>query len=177
MSVPEILKIGSKIERQSLNRIETQIQPPMYSSQDHISFQFDSKGILDKHTTLILPVVADDANQHLPVNTGIFSLIEEAKLSCQGITIATTSNAGHLMAIRELTTSYEVRENKRKCEIGCNNSFQVSTNDLYNTNFNNGQFRLSGTYTPVEDLDIVNCEGIDAPYRITTDKASHHTSQ
>ena len=81
------------------------------------------------------------------------------------------------MSIRELTTSYEVRENKRKCEIGCNNSFQVSTNDLYNTNFNNGQFRLSGTYTPVEDLDIVNCEGIDAPYRITTDKASHHTSQ
>ena len=171
-NTPNVLKIGGSVEKQSLGRIETLLQDPMYISDQSVSFQFPTTGILDSNTTLILPVVGADANQFLPLSSGIYSLLKTCTMSCNGQVLATTDEAGILMSLRECFKPYEVRERRLRCEKGIYSA--VDTDDNVNSAVRRSQYRLSATYTQANpsvgtlpaNYNITNNATTTAPFYI-----------
>ena len=158
---PSILKMGEKRERRSLSRIETRILDPMYINDNTASFQLPTTGILDKNTTLILPVLGADANQKLPLTTGILSLIKNARLSCNGVIISNAEEVGMMASIRLLFRPIEIREHRDACELGTHTGIEQSTNR--STLITESKVRITGNYNTANP----QAGTLDSGYQLT----------
>ena len=103
-----ILKVKNKTTPQSI-RIETNILEPQSISQSHATFLFKNTGVMDKNTTVIMPILCDDVDNHLYLTAGAFGLVETATLKYAGNTIAQTDNVGGFQSVRQLLHPQEKR--------------------------------------------------------------------
>ena len=122
-----ILNIKKEVEGQNLDRIETETIKPIQIDENSCTFVFRNKGMLDRNTTIVLPVVGADANQKLPLSAGIMSFVKYASLNIGGQELASTDEVGSYYAMRCLFKPQEVRNNIEMVNKGVMNVYEQNT--------------------------------------------------
>ncbi len=80
MSLSNLLRIGKKAEGLGSQRISTLCIEPAQFSQHSATFLLPKVGVLDAGSFIVLKLKTANANQFLPLNAGVFSLLQNATL-------------------------------------------------------------------------------------------------
>ena len=125
-----LLRIDQRQEDQNLLRIESEIIRPIQINESQATFILRNKGLLDKKTQIVLPVVSQTCNGEpcfqLPIGTGIMSLIKDATLTAGGVTIASTIDVAEHYTARQYFKSLEERGNIEQARKGISTEYGVS---------------------------------------------------
>lgn len=159
-----ILRINQAVEGQNLNRIETEILRPIQIDENQCTFIFRNKGMLDKNTTISLPVIGGSANSFLPLSTGIMSFVKQAFIRIGGVELASTDEVGGYYALRSLFKTQEVRADLERCRKGIHSVFSNASKKR-SANIPAGQSRIQAgiTYNGANP----NAGTTTTPYKLT----------
>lgn len=118
----EVLELLQNKGRGRSVRYSTDILEPSTQTSKYIRFMLPAKGILQHSAKVILPLYADNATTSLSMYGGALGLIKTATLFCNGSTIAQTSRANFLMAMRN---AYQDQDRREKVGQFTNGSWSV----------------------------------------------------
>lgn len=134
-------------------RVETEILRPASFSQESTLFLLPQKGILDGDLQLEICLQGADANQRMPLTTGILSCIDTITMYYNNEVIQQTRNVAAKARMNNTFIEPEVRNQTHNTQIGAFDALEVRAGQSPNANPNQhaGQYYLS---TEVVGLDI-----------------------
>ena len=105
-------------------RYSTDILEPAVASDTgkFLRFLLPQKGILQHSAKLVLPIYSTNGTTSMSMYGGIFGAVKNITLSCNGNTIAQTSQASFLLAMRN---SYQDMDRREKVGQFTNGSWSV----------------------------------------------------
>ena len=116
-------------------RIETTILEPQNISDTHATFLFNNTGILDKNTSIIIPVKCNNASilseNQFYLSAGAFGLIRTATLKFQGNDIAQTDEVGLYNSMKRMFRPQNYRNKVEAVKIGSSFAFRNDTDKQY----------------------------------------------
>ena len=106
--IPDLVKIGA-IKTDTLIDVETSILEPVQHSQTQCRFRLENKGILHSNSKLVFKMTNPGATRsaYFPINIGIFSLIENCRISSGGKTLFESRDSNMLTAYESMFLSNE----------------------------------------------------------------------
>jgi len=120
------LKFNQNVEETNLKMINTQVIYPISINDQTCTIIIPNRGgSLDRHTTLVLPVIATNGC-FLPVGTGIASLIQSCSLLSNGVVIAENSEVGSYITMQNSFKKTEFRKRVLLPRTGCRENYSPS---------------------------------------------------
>ena len=111
------------------------------------SIVLPSKGFITGDACIVLPAIASEAGYQYPVNVGVFSLIERARISSGGKIWDEVSPANELLSMLNMTVHPERKMNLHSVMNGINYAFETCSGSKLDADSGNaevlgGQYRL-----------------------------------
>lgn len=103
-------------------RLVSEVLEPSTVSQNYIRFEIPAKGLLQHGSRVILPISASNATTALSMYGGIFGLIKNCTLSCDGNQICQTQRSNFLMALRN---NYQDQDRRKRVGQFINGSWNA----------------------------------------------------
>jgi len=147
-AIPDLIKIGS-IPSNTAIEVETSVMEPVVFSQNFARFVFQNKGILNSNSKIAIGVDAI-VDSFLPLNIGIYSLIERATLKAGTKTICEVDDFSQFMAYQSLFLSGEANKEREVYTTSRNMcqdyAFRNPTTPATNINMSN----TSASFTKID---------------------------
>lgn len=136
------LKFNQSMEDSNLSHINTEVIYPIAINQDTCTFNITNRGgSLDKHTSVVLPVVCEQPfngdpsrQSFLPINVGIGSIIRSAQIIANGngVVLCQNDNVGQWFALAHSFQQQEFRKKVLKCRHGIFENYEPSESGVMN---------------------------------------------
>lgn len=120
-------------------RMTTEVLEPSTVSTNYVRFEIPAKGLLQHGSRVILPVSASNLTTTLSAYGGVYGMIKNATLFCDGNTICQTSRANFLMSMRNAWQDQDRREKVGQFVNGSWNAWRYAEQDAPQIN---GKFEL-----------------------------------
>ena len=104
--IPDLLKIGA-IPTDTTMDVLTDILDPVVQNDSFIRFAFQNKGILHSMSKIKFGFTNANQNSCLPVNVGLYALIQRVRLTIGAKTICEIDDFNQFMAYKGLFVSQE----------------------------------------------------------------------
>ncbi len=127
-AIPDLVKIGT-IPTNTAIDIETDILDPVVNTDTFCRFQFQNKGILHSHSKITLRFDKNSTRAWSPVNVGIHSVVERARLLVGTKTISEIDDFNHYMGYKSLFMSNEHQKQREQVTSGRMLAHKVAYND------------------------------------------------
>ena len=116
-AIPDLVKIG-QIPTNTAIDIETDILDPVVHTNRFCRFQFQNKGILHSNSKIVLRLSPNGTSAFLPVNVGIYSLIQRCALRVGTKTICEIDDFNHYMGYKSLFLANEHQKQRETYTSG-----------------------------------------------------------
>ena len=114
------------------------------------SIVLPSKGFITGDASIVLPAISSEAGYQYPVNVGVFSLIERARISSGGKIWDEVSPASELLSMLNMTVHPERKMNLHSVMNGINYAFETCSGSKLDSDSGNAEV-LGGQYRLVAD--------------------------
>lgn len=118
----EVLQLLQARGSEKSVRLVSEVLEPSTASQNYIRFEIPAKGLLQHGSRVILPISASNATTALSMYGGVFGLIKNCTLSCDGNQICQTQRANFLMAMRN---AYQDQDRRKRVGQFINGSWNA----------------------------------------------------
>jgi hypothetical protein len=151
--------------------IETRVIEPLSGwSQQSVRFLLPKEGILDRDAFVSFKSVSPTDDVYFPLWSGAACAIQSAKLSCGGVTLATSQGFNHLHTLKSFFRDPHNRNEKQSKRMGAVTALMVDTTASTST-----PASAPGVWGVDDGQDCVSSVATDAyrtnqAYRMTSDK-------
>lgn len=119
--------IDQSIMGTSLEMINTQVLHPISINQNEATIIIPNRGgSLDKNSAIVLPCTTDPANNFLPINTGIASLLSSVSLVCNGQVIAQNTEPGQYITMANCFKPQQHRDKVLMPKMGVRETYDIA---------------------------------------------------
>jgi hypothetical protein len=144
-------------------RVETEILRPASFSQESTLFLLPQKGILDGDLQLEICLQAADANQRMPLTTGVLGCIDTITMYYNNEVIQQTRNVTMKARMNNTFVEPEVRNQTHNTQIGAFDALEIRAGQppdpAVNPNAHAGQYYLSSEVVGIDFETIVTGAG------------------
>lgn len=136
----EVLQLLQARGTEKSVRLVSEVLEPSTASQKYIRFEIPAKGLLQHGSRVILPISSSNATTALSMYGGIFGLIKNCTLSCDGNQICQTQRANFLMSMRDSWRDQDRRKRVGQFINGSWNAWRFNDQSLPATT---GKFEIA----------------------------------
>ena len=156
--IPDLLRIGA-IESDTSMDVETSVLEPVVHSDTFCRFVLQNKGILHSHSKIAfaLDLSGTDAKQcSLPTSTGIYALIQNARLKIGGKTLCEIDDFGQFMSYKSMFINNEAMKEREQYTTGRQMSYRTNYKNREKSATAKYQFGWEGSNQRGDGLTIDN---------------------